>query len=119
MNTKAKLVALGILGILALQFALPVAVMAQVQPLPPSPITDIAGVIRVLKFIVDIVFTVLMIVAIAFILIAAFKYLTAMGDATKVQDAHKMLLYAAVAIALGLIAKGVEAIVRSILQRQA
>jgi threonine/homoserine/homoserine lactone efflux protein len=66
--------------------------------------------------VIRIIFTLLMIAAIAFILYAAFKYLTAMGDAAKVQEAHRALLWAAVAIAVALIATGVRSIVNSVLQ---
>jgi len=96
---------------------LPLATMAQIESTPPSPVTSVGGIVDVLNFVIRIIFTVLMIVAIAFILYAAFKYLTAMGDPAKITDAHRALLGAAIAIAVALLATGVRAIVNSVLTR--
>lgn len=97
--------------------AMPFAAFAQfVEYLPEAPVAGIEDIINVLNFVVRIVFTVLMIAAIGFILFAAFKYLTAMGDAAKIQEAHKALLGAAAAIAVALLATGVRAIVESVLR---
>ncbi len=106
-----------LLGVGASTLLMPFAAMAQIQPLPDSPVRSVSDVISVLNFIVRIIFTVLMIVAIAFILYAAFKYLTAMGSPERVQEAHRALLWAAVAIAVALVATGVRAIIESILRR--
>jgi uncharacterized membrane protein len=51
-------------------------------------------------------FLILLTLAIIFIIIAAYKYLTAGGDESKVSSAHKTLIYALVAIAVGLLAQG-------------
>ena len=88
-----------------------------ITPLPRSPVQSISGAVDVLSFILNILFTVLMIAAVFFLLLAGFYYLTAQGDASKAIKAHSMLLYAAVAIAVGLTAQGFRAIVRSILFR--
>jgi hypothetical protein len=112
----AKKIALLSVGVATL--LMPVVTLAQIQTLPPSPVTSVRGIIDVLNFVLRIIFTVLMIAAIGFILYAAFKYLTAMGDPGKVAEAHKALLWAAVAIAVALVATGVRAIVESILGRQ-
>lgn len=83
---------------------------------PTAPAIDEVGdIMRILNFIINIIFTLLMIVAIGFILFAAFKYLTAMGDPAKVGEAHKALLSAAIAIAVALVSRGVQALVANIL----
>jgi fumarate reductase subunit D len=112
---KTKLLAASLIGLQLL----PVLVLAQITPLPPAPpgARSIGGLTNILRFVVDIIFTVLMILAIIFILFAAFYYLTAMGDPTKVGKAHNMLIYAAVAIAVALIAQGVEFVVRTVIER--
>ena len=48
-------------------------------------------------------------------LIAAYQYATSGGDPEKVGDASKRLLYAAIAVAVALIAQGVPYIVGSFL----
>ena len=60
------------------------------------------------------IFTFLIITAIIFVLIAAFKYLTAAGDPEKVKSASHTLIYAAVAVAVALLAKGIPVIVGTI-----
>ena len=107
-----------VVGILSLSL-LPALVLAQppgITPLPTGELQEIGDVVEVVRVIADIIFTILMLVAVVFILFAAYYYLTAGGDPTKVTKAHNMLIYAAVAIAVALVAQGVEAIVRSVLE---
>lgn len=113
MVSKIMLVGAGIATL-----AMPFAAFAQIEGLPSSPVTRVGQLIDILNFVIRILFTVLMIAAVAFILYAAFKYLTAMGNPEQVAMAHKALLWAAVSIAVALIATGVRSIVTSILQRQ-
>ena len=90
---------------------------AQVLTPPPSETTygSESGFFLLMKRIINILFTVLMILAVLFIMWAAFKYLTAGGNAEKVQEAGKMVLYAVVAIAIALLARAVPPLVCSIL----
>ena len=64
--------------------------------------------------IVDYLFTLALIVGIGAALWAAFQYMTAGGDATKVSGAHKTLTYAAVGIAVAILAGSVPGIVASL-----
>jgi hypothetical protein len=98
---------------------LPLLVLAQVTPLPESPVRSFEDFLSILRYVVNFVFTLLMILAIIFILIAAFNYLTAMGNPEKVKAAQSMLIYAAVAIAIALIAQGVQFMVSQLLARRA
>jgi magnesium-transporting ATPase (P-type) len=107
-----------ILAVCASTAFMPLLSNAQIEPYPQSPVRSISDILAVLRFVVRIVFTLLMIVAIIMIIYAGFKYLTAMGDPGAIQTAHRALVWAAVAIAVGLIAEGVRAIVESILTRQ-
>ncbi len=103
--------------LVALQ-VLPLLALAQVTPLPPSPLTTFEDFLSILRYVVNFVFTLLMILAIIFILIAAFNYLTAMGNPEKIKSAQSMLIYAAVAIAIALIAQGVQFMVATFLTRR-
>ena len=60
-------------------------------------------------------YTSFFIFAVIFILVAAFHYLTAAGEPEKIKTAHKMLIWAAVAIAIALIAVGATQIIKSFL----
>lgn len=64
--------------------------------------------------IINLLFAVLIFLTIFFVVLAAFKYLTAAGDPDKVKAASHQLLYAAVAIVVALLAKGLPSIVNSI-----
>jgi len=111
---KQKLLALSLVGI----SLLPYAALAQVQVASPSPVEvrDIGDLLDAVNRIVNIIFTALMIAAVIFILLAAFGYLTAAGDPAKVSKAQNMLIYAGVAIAVGLVAFSIPIVVRSILE---
>ena len=60
-------------------------------------------------------FTVFMILAVVFILLAAYKYLFS-GGGEEVAKAHKMILYSAVAVAVAILARGIIHIVESIVK---
>jgi hypothetical protein len=60
-------------------------------------------------------FAFLVVIAILFILWAAFNYLTAQGDPEKVGKANQALLFSAVAIAVAILAKAIPALVGSLL----
>jgi hypothetical protein len=72
-------------------------------------------IFEVLTNIADFLFTALLIVAVIFILIAAFNFLTAQGDAEKVKSARNQILWAVVAIAIALISTGAASIIESFL----
>ena len=92
----------------------PFAAFAQRTSLPPSPFTSLTDFILVLCSIAGWIFVFLVIVAIIFVLLAAFNYLTAGGDPEKVKTASNELIYAAIAIAVGLLARGLPLLVSGI-----
>lgn len=64
------------------------------------------GVIALIETITNWLFTVLLVLAVLFIILAAYRYLIS-GGGEDVGKAHKMILYAAVAIAVAFLAKGI------------
>ena len=60
-------------------------------------------------------YTIFFIVATMYILFAAYTYLTAGGDATKVEKATKMIKNAVIAIVVALLASGVALIINNFL----
>jgi hypothetical protein len=102
--------------------ALPSLVAAQAPPAPggitlPSTLTNISQIAgngtSIICVSINWIFWFLIVLTIIFVLIAAFGYLTAAGDPEKVKTAGQRLLYAAVAIVVALIAKGLPLIVSS------
>lgn len=95
--------------------AMPLLSLAAVEDLPTGP-RSIEEIIDILERLLNWMFTLLMIVAVMFILYAAFIYLTAGGDPEKVKTASNQLIYAAVAIAVALVAQGIRFIVEQLVQ---
>ncbi|MDP3947235.1 MAG: hypothetical protein Q8Q41_00900 [bacterium] len=93
---------------------LSLAAPAVPSSVPDSPVKSIEDVVDVLDRLGGWMFAILMIVAVMFILYAAFVYLTAGGDPEKVKTASNQLIYAAVAIAVALVAQGVFFIVEQL-----
>jgi hypothetical protein len=111
---------------LALDFVIPVASLAlpllaaaqvPAAPIsaPNSGINSINAVGTSLCTITNWLFYFLILVAVIFIMLAAYKYLTAAGDAEKVKSAGHELLYAVIAIVVGILAKATPSLVGSII----
>jgi len=105
-----------------LALALPALAFAQSIPTPSAPvqtnvpqgnITSLQGVLQTFCTVFSWAFYFLIVLAVIFIVIAAFKYLTAAGDPEKVKSAGTMLIYTAVAIGVALLARAVPLVVGS------
>jgi len=96
--------------------SLPVLTFAQygVQS-PPTPVTRFEDILGILNTVINWIFTILLALAVIFIMFAAFEYLGSAGDPEKTRTAANKLIYAAVAIGVGLISKGIEFIVRQLI----
>jgi len=108
-----------ILGIVALAGAA-VPALAQVTPGQiPGPIvqqtgpTSISGWVDVLLTVVRWIYTLVFILAVLFILLAAFYFVTSQGNPDKVTKAKTMLLYAVIGIAVALLSYGIVTLVRN------
>jgi phosphoglycerol transferase MdoB-like AlkP superfamily enzyme len=89
--------------------ALPVLALAQEQAAPEVDIFD------ALNTLTDYLFTLLLIVAVIFLIIAAFTFITASGDPEKVGKARNFVLYALIGVAVAVAAKGLVALVQTIM----
>jgi len=65
--------------------------------------------------ILNWVFGILMVISVAMILYAGFRYLTAAGDETKVKSAKKTLTYALIGVGIALLSKAIVLVIASIL----
>ncbi len=77
--------------------------------------TTVGGVVDLVRYIVRWVYIIFFIVAVLFILFAAFTYLSAGGDEEKVKTARNMIIYASIAILVALLAVAFEAIIKGFL----
>lgn len=104
--------------------ALPALASAQLQNpggVAPSNVpqnTSINSIQAVLQSVCTVfswIFVFLLVLAGVFILIAAFKYLTASGNPEKVKSAGTMLIYTAIAVGVALLARAIPYIVATFL----
>lgn len=72
------------------------------------------GVVRLLETITNWAFVILLVLAVLFIILAAYKYLFSGGSDEAVEAAHKMIIYAVVAVAVAFLAKGIIFVVRQL-----
>jgi hypothetical protein len=103
---------------------LPAFAFAQNLPLPVAPVTtnvpqgninSLQSVLQLLCTVFAWAFYFLIVLAVIFIIVAAFKYLTAAGDPEKVKSAGTMLIYTAVAIVVALLARAIPLVIGSFL----
>ena len=102
------------------------AMMPAIALAQPSRSTDdVSGILEtgndlenLLATIRDWFFTIFMIVAVIFLIWAAFLYLTAAGNDAKVSKAKTALIYSIVAIAVALLAGGLTSVIQNILEQR-
>jgi hypothetical protein len=92
-------------------FLLPATAFAAIT----APITSVQGIINLMCKVFDYMFYGLIALSIIIVVIAGFNYVTAGGDSEKVSKANKMILYAAIGIAIALVARGIPLIVANFL----
>lgn len=96
--------------------ALPALVMAQnPPPVPNTNITSLTSILNILCVVFGWAFWFLVVLAVIFVIVAAFRYLTAGGNPENVSKAGNTLLYAAVAIGVALLARAVPFVVGTFL----
>jgi hypothetical protein len=71
--------------------------------------------LQIIDNIGDWVFAIFLAISVIFLVWGAFEFVTSEGNPEKVSSAKKRLLYAVIGISLGLLANGVDDILRSIL----
>lgn len=94
----------------------PLIAAAQSQAsLPPPPITTPGQAINIICTVAGWLFAILIVLAVIFVIIAAFRYLFTGASSEGVEKANKALIFAAVAIAIALLARAVPLIISGIL----
>ena len=92
------------------------SVFAQAPPPDkiPTGVTTAQGLVDLVKIITDWVFVVLVVVAIIFIILAAFQFVTGGGDPAAVGEARTKLIWAAVGIGVALLSRGFSGAIEDI-----
>ena len=79
-----------------------------------TPLSSTGGVVKVMGNVLNTMFYVLIAVSVIMVLWAAFLYVTAGDDPKKPSEAKMLLLYAAIGLIVGLLAKGIPCVLGSI-----
>lgn len=108
--------------VIMLLFSLAVPAFAQTRGQIPGPIvaqagpTTIAGWVGILITVVQWFYTIVFIVAVFFILLAAYNFITSSGDPKKTETAKNQLKYAAIGIAVALLSYGIVTLIQRSIQ---
>ncbi|GEM_PF-1932742 len=88
-------------------------VPTQFGPIPEGPQTG-GEFVTVIEAITDWIFIILLVMAVIFILLAAFQFISGGGDPKAVAEARTKLIWAAVGIAVALLARGIPTAIGSL-----
>ena len=80
-----------------------------------TPITTLDDILSLIGTVGDWISAIVLALAIIFILVAAFQFLTAAGNPEKISSARNMLIYALVAVAIAAVAWGLPDLVQSLI----
>jgi len=108
-----KLALISAIGLLLLPAIVPVR--AAVPTYGEEIITTPQEFIDLIKSITKWIFSIVMAIAILFIILAAWYFLTAAGNPEAIAKARQMLIYAIVGIAVALLAAGLPALINAFL----
>lgn len=100
--------------ILATLLAVPIVGLAYEEA--PIIISEPGELEELIDTVIDWVFTIVMGLAILFIILAAFFYITAAGNPETIGKGKTMLIYALVGIAVALLARGLPLLIRAFLE---
>ena len=106
------------LTVLAIMSFLVLPVFALGQAVPPAQPGEIVQAPQrspflIVQNVVNVLFTVLLIAALIVIVIAAFTFVTAAGEPTKVQTARNLIIYAIIGIVVAIAARGIISYIRA------
>ena len=82
---------------------------------PDSPIKSPEGLLDVIASVVKWTYAIFFIITVMFVLFAAFNYLTGGDEPEKIKSSHKQIMYAAIAVAIALLAVGFSLIIKQFL----
>lgn len=77
--------------------------------------TDVDGLLNILRAVVKFAYIAFFIVAVIFIIFAAFNYLTGADAPDKIKAAHAQLIYSIIAIAIALLALAIQLVIGNLL----
>jgi len=109
-QTHKMLKKISIVSLTSLAF--PLSVFAQPDP---TVIDTPSGVVKLLNDLGDWAYGILLGLAVIFIVVAGYMYLFSGGDTEKTEKAKKTIVYAVIAVAVAILAKGIIALLQNVL----
>lgn len=110
----SALIAIPFIGIThAQEFTPPANQQTEVQGPPEILQGGFSDVIQIIRRLTNWLFTILLLLAVVFIIMAAYTYLSS-GGGEGVEKAHKMIVYAMVALAVGFLSRGIVYVVEEL-----
>lgn len=85
------------------------------EPPAEPPIQSLEDIVAIMDKVGRWIFAIVFALAIVFILVSAFQFLTAAGNPEKITSARQTLIYALVAVAVAVVAWGLPALVKLLL----
>jgi len=110
----AAVILLSFLGMIIL----PIGVFAadgQLHELTEN-ITDEKGIFALFTVITNWIFTIFLALAVIFIIIAAFQFITAGGKAESVSEARQKIIWAVIGIIIALVARSIPAVLENLVR---
>ena len=115
-NARTLIIFIALTAVLSATSAL--AIQAQgpeAADILDSPVKDVTTIQQIFINIIGWIYTVFFAVAVLFILLAAYNFVTSSGSEDKVSLAKNQLKYAVIAIVVALVASGVSVVVERFL----
>ena len=100
---------------IALSLLAPLAGFAQGGITPVNPLSEQTNIITIIDRVSKWALGLLLVLAAVFIIYAAYLYLTAAGNEENVGKAKNVIIYAAIAIAVGLLSRVIVFLVRGLI----
>jgi len=111
---KKSLSTLILVSIISL-FFLPAMMPVLAQETAPTILQTPGEAVTLIETLTNWLFTILMAVAVIFIIMAAWTFLTAGGNPDSVTKARQMLIYALVGVAVAILARGLPIMIETLL----
>lgn len=90
----------------------PVLAASTTQRVPTDGPKNLNQFIGIIENVAKVLYNVLIALGVVFILYAAFLYMISQGDETRLATAKRVLIYAIVALVIGVLAGGVHSLVK-------
>lgn len=82
-----------------------------------SPVTSITDVLEVLQTAANWFLAIVLVLAIIIFIYVGFMFMTASGDAEKIEKAKKMLFWAIIGVIIAFLSYGLRELIRNLLER--